>query len=102
MQSMSRAPLIPDGRRSAGTASGRAPTPAGRAGAPAERDLRIQDLRVRVYGDVAVAMGEASAAEAGDAAGGARYHVTRVYAWRQGRWRRVAADTTPLARRDAC
>lgn len=66
--------------------------------APAERDLRMKDLRVRVYGDVAVAMGEASAAAEED--GDVRYHVTRVYEWRHGRWRRVAADATPLARRD--
>jgi len=58
----------------------------------------MKDLRIRVYGDVAVAMGEASAVEAGD---DIRYHVTRVYEWRQGRWRRVAADATPLVRRDA-
>jgi len=59
----------------------------------------MKDLRIRVYGDVAVAMGEASAVAEED--GDVRYHVTRVYEWRQGRWRRVAADATPLARRDA-
>jgi len=59
----------------------------------------MKDLRIRVYGDVAVAMGEASAAA--EAEDDVRYHVTRVYEWRQGRWHRVAADATPLARRDA-
>jgi ketosteroid isomerase-like protein len=61
----------------------------------------MTDLRVRVYGDVAVAMGEARAVDgAGGADEDARYHVTRVYAWRHGRWRRVAGDTTRLGRRE--
>jgi ketosteroid isomerase-like protein len=59
----------------------------------------MTDLQVRVYGDVAVAMGEARPVNAaGD--DGARYHVTRVYALRQGRWRRVAGDATRLWRRE--
>lgn len=80
-------------------AAGRVSATGGRAAAPPERELRMKDLRVRVYGNVAVAMGEASAVA--DAEADVRYHVTRVYELRQGRWRRVAGDTTRLARRDS-
>nr|PZN91568.1 MAG: hypothetical protein DIU52_03115 [bacterium] len=92
---MTRATSTPGGRP---VAAGRIPVASGCAVAPVERTLRLKDFRIRVYGDVAVAMGEASAAGAGE--DDVRYHVTRVYEWRQGRWRRVAADATPLLRRD--
>jgi ketosteroid isomerase-like protein len=94
---MSRATPFSGGRGSAVT--GRPSAGRNSGTIPDEQDLRMTDLQVRIYGDVAVAMGEARAVDgAGD--DDARYHVTRVYALRHGRWRRVAGDTTRLWRRE--
>lgn len=61
--------------------------------------LRFDDLRVRVYGDAAVVTGLATTrgrSPAGEISGEFRY--TRVYAKRQGQWRLVAFQGTPIVR----
>ena len=61
--------------------------------------LRFDDLRVRVYGGAAMVTGRATTrggSVQGEITGEFRY--TRVYARRQGRWRLVAFQGTPIVR----
>ena len=60
--------------------------------------LKFDDVRVRVYGDAAVATGRATTkgrSKQGEISGEFRY--TRVYVKRRGAWQLVAFQGTPLA-----
>jgi ketosteroid isomerase-like protein len=59
---------------------------------PAQR--HFAELRVRVYGDVAIATGVVSATEAGKEM---KTAFTDVFAYRHGRWQAVNAQESPLS-----
>jgi ketosteroid isomerase-like protein len=61
--------------------------------------MKFDDIRIRVYADTAVVTGRATTkgrSKMGEITGAFRY--TRVYVKREGRWRLVAFQGTPLAK----
>ena len=60
--------------------------------------MQFDDFRVRVYGETAIVTGHATTKErgpSGEITG--RFRYTRVYVKRQGQWRLVAFQGTPIA-----
>ncbi len=60
--------------------------------------LQFDDFRVRVYGETAMVTGRATTkgrSPAGEITG--RFRYTRLYVKRQGQWRLVAFQGTPIA-----